>query len=37
MCTPAPFRLDARPWPGSSSVCDAHRQQMHAARRAITP
>src|ERR1043165_2073323 len=30
MCTPAPYRLDANPWPGDSTVCEMHQAQMCA-------
>ena len=35
MCTPAPYRLDANPWPGDSTVCAAHKEQMCAALAAV--
>jgi hypothetical protein len=37
MCTPAPYRLDNNPWPGQSTVCEAHRQEMCAAQARALP
>lgn len=36
-CTPAPFRLDDRPWPGESTICPEHRRQMKVAYDALFP